>query len=76
MIEALVVNIRRRGPGQMMGLGQADSAGASWLDQLTGGEYRTLREQLDRLEVALRISIVASIIAGIAGAASLLRSRR
>ncbi len=73
-VEALLVSTRRRGPGQMQGLGIGDAT--SILDTLTSGEYSNRTAQLDRLELALKVSIVASIIAGIAGLASLLRSSR
>jgi hypothetical protein len=70
-VDALVVNMRRRGPGQMLGLDNLGDA-TGLLDNLTGGEYTSRMQQLDRLELALKVSIVASCIAGIAGLASLL----
>lgn len=76
MVDALVVNMRRRGPGQMLGLDQMRDMGAappSLLDTLTSGEYSSRVQQLDRLELALKVSIAASLIAGIAGLAVLLK---
>jgi hypothetical protein len=72
MVDAIVVNMRRRGPGQMLGL--ADTMGdAGLLDTLTSGQYSTTVQQLDRLELLLKVSIAASCIAGIAGLACLLK---
>jgi len=45
------------------------------LNQLTGGEYRKLTDQLDRLEFALKLSIAASLLAGMAALGMLLRRR-
>jgi hypothetical protein len=75
MVDALIVNSARRGPMQIMGL---DAAGAtpSVFDALTGGEYSRIQQQLDRLELALQVTIVASCIAGVAGLVSLLWPRR
>jgi hypothetical protein len=72
---ALIVSMQRRGPGQMLGLpdGMGDP---SVLDTLTGGEYSRLSAQLDRLELALKVSIFASCIAGVAGLAIIFRSHR
>lgn len=77
MVEAVVVNMRKRGPGQMLGLEDAPTMGGptGLLDTLTAGEYSQAKAQLDRLELALTVSIVASCIAGIAGLACLLRRR-
>jgi len=72
-VEALLVSTRRRGPGQMQGLGMGDAA--NLLDTLTSGEYSSRIAQLDRLELLLKLSIAASLIAGIAGLASLVRGR-
>lgn len=72
-VEALLVSTRRRGPGQMQGLGMGDAT--NLLDTLTSGEYSSRIAQLDRLEFALKASIVASLIAGVAGLAVLLRGR-
>lgn len=72
-VEALLVSTKRRGPGQMQGLSMGDASNI--LDTLTSGEYSSRIAQLDRLELALKVSIVASCIAGIAGLASLLRGR-
>lgn len=73
MVEALLVSTRRRGPGQMQGLGMGDAT--NLLDTLTSGEYSSRISQLDRLELLLKVSIAASLIAGIAGVASMLRGR-
>lgn len=73
MVEALLVSTRRRGPGQMQGLGMGDAT--NLLDTLTSGEYSSRISQLDRLELLLKVSIAASLVAGIAGLASMLRGR-
>jgi len=73
LVEALLVSTRRRGPGQMQGLGMGDAT--NLLDTLTSGEYSSRISQLDRLELLLKVSIAASLIAGIAGVASMLRGR-
>jgi hypothetical protein len=70
-VEALVVNHLRRGPGQMTGMGDAGGI----LNTLTGGEYDRVTQQLDTLEIALKVSIVASCIAGAFAAAAFLRGR-
>lgn len=77
MNEALIVNIRRRGPGQMLGVEgphMADVPGV--LDTITGGEYTRFGQQLDRLELLLKVSIAASLVAGMAGLAVLFTRRR
>lgn len=74
MVEAYVVNQRRRGPGQLAGLSLGDAS--SVLDFLTSGQYTQTTSQLDRLEVLLKVSIAASVVAGIAGLAVLVTSRR
>jgi hypothetical protein len=70
-VEALIVNHIRRGPGQMTGMG--DAAGV--LNTLTGGEYDRVATQLNTLEIALKVSIVASVVAGAFAAAAFLRGR-
>jgi hypothetical protein len=70
-VEALVVNHVRRGPGQMLGMGDGGI-----LNTLTGGEYDRVSAQLDRLETALKISIAASVVAGAVALASFLGGRR
>jgi hypothetical protein len=69
-VEALVVNTVRKGPTQMgsMGLDITQIA-----DALTGGKVSDVQAQLDRLEIALKVSIVASVVAGVAGLVVLLR---
>jgi len=57
----------------MQGLGMGDAT--NLLDTLTSGEYSSRISQLDRLELLLKVSIAASLIAGIAGVASMLRGR-
>lgn len=68
-VEALVVNTVRRGPRQMDGFGDFTEVA----NVLTGGQYTDIRVQLDRLELALKVSIVASVLAGVAGLFVLLR---
>lgn len=72
-VEALLVSTKRRGPGQMQGFAMGDAS--NLLDTLTSGEYSSRIAQLDRLELLLKLSIAASLVAGIAGLASLLRGR-
>jgi hypothetical protein len=72
-VEALLVSTKRRGPGQMQDLAMGDASNI--LDTLTSGEYSSRIAQLDRLETLLKLSIAASLVAGIAGLASLLRGR-
>lgn len=77
MVEALIVNTARRGPTQMLGLDGGTAGPASGLfDSLTGGEYSRIQAQLDRLELALQVTIIASCIAGVAGLVSILWPRR
>ena len=71
-VEALVVNTVRRGPGQMAGMGLDLTSIA---DTLTGGKVTEVSDQLDRLEVALKVSIAASVIAGLLASWALLRRR-
>jgi hypothetical protein len=66
-VEAIVVNHVRRAPGQMLGLGDAGGL----LNTLTGGEYDAIRAQLDRLELALKVSIAASVVAGLVAVVSM-----
>lgn len=74
MIEALVVQMQQRGPGMMGMSGPGDTA-VDLLNRITGGEITATKAQLDRLELLLKLSIAASLVAGIAGVASLLRGR-
>ncbi|HZE50657.1 MAG TPA: hypothetical protein VE074_13900 [Jatrophihabitantaceae bacterium] len=71
-VEALVVNHIRRGPGQMTGLG---GGATDLINTLTGGEYDRVAQQLDTLELALKVSIAASCIAGAFALAALVRGR-
>ena len=73
-IDAMVVNTVHRGPRQMAGMG--DSALLDFVNNLTGGQVTQTQAQLDRLEVALKISIAASVVAGLAGLAVLLSGKR
>lgn len=66
-INALVVNTVRRGPGQMTGMGDASSTLVDLADQLTGGKVSQTQQQLDRLELALKVSIGASVVAAAVG---------
>lgn len=72
-LDAIVVNTVRRGPRQMMGMGDGlvDLA-----NSLTGGKVTDVQNQLDRLELALKVSIAASCVAGLAGLAVLLSRKR
>lgn len=80
-IDALVVNTVRRGPGMMTGMGYSDpNMGDSVLldvaDALTGGQVSQTQAQLDRLELALKISIGASVVSGLFALAALFSDRR
>jgi hypothetical protein len=66
--DALVVNMVRRGPGQMTGMG-IDVTGL--LDSLTGGKVSAAEDQLQTLQTSLKLSIAASVISGIAGIAAI-----
>jgi hypothetical protein len=72
--EAMVVNTVRRGPRQMAGMG--DSFLLDLANGLTGGQISQTQAQLDRLEVLLKVSIGASIVAGLAGFAVLFSGKR
>ncbi len=72
-VSALLVSTKRRGPGQMQGLGIGDASNI--LDTLTSGEYSNRIAQFDRLELLLKLSIAASLVAGIAALASLVRGK-
>ena len=63
-VEALVVNHIRRGPGQMTGMGDGSSVVTDVINSLSGGEYDRVTQQLNTLEIALKVSIAASCIAG------------
>jgi hypothetical protein len=73
-IDAMVVNTVKRGPRQMAGMG--DSALLDIVNGLTGGEVTAVQTQLNTLELMLKVSIAASIVAGIAGLSVLLSGRR
>ncbi len=77
-VDALIVNMRRRGPGQMLGLddARATMGAPNILDSLTGGDFSKLQGELGTLETLLKVSIAASVIAGIAALAMLLRRAR
>ena len=73
VVEALIVNTpERRRQVQMRGL----EAVPGVIDTITGGEYSRMGTQLDRVELYLRISIIASLVAGVAGLASIFFSSR
>jgi hypothetical protein len=74
MEKAIVVNMRQRGPGQMAGMGDFNITGV--LDSLTGGAVTSTEAQLDRLEVALKISIVASVLSSALAIWAIFSSRR
>lgn len=74
-LDALVTNITERGPGQMQGMGDPGGLVPGIIDSVSGGEYTRITRQLDTLELALKISIVASVIAGTAGLLVLLKGR-
>lgn len=73
-VEALIVNTAQRGPGQLSGIG--DAGAASVLDNITGGEYSRVGARLDSLELWLKVSIIASVVAGAAGLLVLFRRKR
>lgn len=60
---AIVVNTVERGPGQMTGMGDGSPV-VDLLDTLTGGQITSTQSQLQTLELALKISIAASVISG------------
>lgn len=72
-VEALVVNTVERGPGQIVGMG---SAVTDLVDAATGGVLSSTEQQLRELKLALQLSIVASLIAGVAGLAVLFSGKR
>jgi hypothetical protein len=71
VVEALIVNTAER-PGLQ---GGDVFSTPNVIDSITGGEYSRMGLQLDRLELWLKVSIVASCVAGIAGLAILFRRR-
>ncbi len=74
MVEALVVQMRRRGPGQMLGLGDTlAQATGTVIDAATGGQLSQLGPEVARLELMLEVSIIASVVSGLAALAMLLR---
>lgn len=76
MVEALIVNTRRRGPGQMAGMeGRHMGSVPSVIDSVTGGEYSRFGSQLDRLELGLKVAIFASCLSGLAALVVLFRKR-
>jgi hypothetical protein len=70
-VEALIVNTVRRGQGQMAGLDLTALA-----DSLTGGQVTAAEDQLTQLQLALKVSIFASIIAAGLASWALLTKRR
>ena len=75
-VEAIVVNTIRRGPGQMQGLGADGSTTDNLLNIATGGTYSELLETIDTLTLLLKVTVVASVISGIAAVAVLAQGRR
>lgn len=73
-IDAMVVNTVRRGPRQMAGMG--DSALLDIVNGLTGGEVTAVQTQLNTLEIALKLSIAASVVSGLVGLSILLSGKR
>lgn len=71
-VEAVVVNMRERGPGQMVGMG---SELTDFADRLSGGALTSAQQQADRLELFLKISIAASIFSGLAALAMIYKRR-
>lgn len=63
-IDALIVNTVDRGPGQMLGMGDGNPI-IDLLDHVTGGEISSTQSQLASLQLALKVSIAASILAGV-----------
>ncbi len=72
-VQALLVNVRERGPGQMVGIGDVSD---SLLNIATGGTYKDVLDQLDTLTLLLKVSIAASLVAGIAGVISIFREQK
>jgi len=68
-VEAILVNTRRRGPGQMLGMG--DDVTGTLLNAVTGGTYQDVLDKIDTVTLLLKISIAASVVAGLFGAAAL-----
>lgn len=75
-IDALVVNTVRRGPGQMLGMGGMGNVLTDLADNLTGGRVTETQQQLDRLELALKVSIAASVVSGLVGLSILFSGKR
>ena len=73
--QALVVNMRERGPGQMIGMGSTGSVVGDTIDAFTGGALTEAQQKADRLELFLKISIGASIISGTLALMAIFRRR-
>jgi hypothetical protein len=73
-VEALIVNHIRRGPGQMTGMPKMGDV-SSLLSTLTGGESDRVQQQLNDLELYLKVSIAASCVAGGFALMALLRGK-
>lgn len=74
-VEALIVQTRRRGPGQLAGLSDAGDGSffTNLIDNVTGGQLSSAQAQLDRLETLLTWSILASFVSAGIALASLFR---
>ena len=75
-VEAVVVNTKRRAPGQMLGMGDAASTVTAFVDTLTGGEASKVTTDLDTLALEGKILVVGGILAGLAGLWSLYAGAR
>jgi hypothetical protein len=66
-VEALVVQMRRRGPGQMLGIGDSlASAAGTFLDAVTGGQGSELANDAKTIKLMLEVSTLAAVVSGAA----------
>jgi len=66
MVDALVVQMRRRGPGQMLGFSDdLASAAGSFLDAATGGQVSGIASDAKTIKILLEVSTLASVLAGL-----------
>lgn len=67
MTDAIIVQTQRRGPHQMLGMGSdlTDAVG-NLFNTATGNVLPTITDQAARLEVWLKVSVLASVVAGLA----------
>jgi hypothetical protein len=65
--EALVVGVKQRGRGQMLGMGDLSSTITGVVDALTGGEATKVTTDVDTLVLEGQVLVLGGVLAGLAG---------